>query len=95
MATSKAKPTDAETLKDLILWARKERVNVSHITVGACSLVMVDNAALGYEMVRRGETADPQGPGGLYEQFGGALMGAEGAPVAADTVEPTIEDDDE
>lgn len=86
---------DAETIRDLILWARKERINLSHVTVGQISLIMVDNAALGLELTRRGEETEPKGPGGLYEQYGGALLGAEGAPAAVETVEPTIEDDDE
>lgn len=93
MATSKPKATDADTAKDLILWARKERINISHITVGSISLVMVDNYAL--RELAQPRQAEPQTPGGIYQQFGAAVLGGEGAPTPANTVEPTIEDDDE
>jgi hypothetical protein len=95
LGTKAPQASDAATLKDLILWARKERVNITHITVGSCSLVMVDNAAYSHELHRRGTEVEPKGPGGLYEQFGGALLGGDGAPAAVETVEPTVEDDDE
>jgi hypothetical protein len=97
MATSRGKqgppPTDADTAKDLILWARKERINISHITVGSISLVMVDNHALR-------ELAQPTDPApdvrqGIYAQYGGGLLGGGDAAPAVGTVEPTIEDDDD
>lgn len=84
---------DAQTIRDLILWARKERINISHVTVGAISLVMVDNAAL-RELAQPRETT-PDKPGGIYSQFGGAILGTEQAPTPSGGIEPTIEDDDE
>lgn len=85
--------TDADTLKDLILWFRRERINASHITVGSISVVMVDNHSL-RELAQPRETT-PATPGGIYQQYGGAVLGGPEAPTPSGGVEPTIEDDDE
>lgn len=80
--------SDVEQVKDFLLWARKQRIAITQLTVGEVTLVVND---LGMpDDVKRPEPAPSRKS--IYETFGGDAL--EQATNGVDTVEPTEEDDD-
>ena len=90
MPSTKPKMIDVAAVKDLLLWLRKERIAVQHVTVGDVSLVV----AMDHGMVHVDDERKPSERirKSIIEEYGGALF-APPEPEHADVVEPTIEDD--
>lgn len=82
--------SDADQAKELLMWARKQRIAVGEISVGTVRMVVAD-LALGDDGGKR--TDEPAAPRKtLYQEYGGdALEEAKGPG----TVEPTEEDEDD
>lgn len=89
MPRKKAPITDADQVKALLLWARRERIVVSQMTVGDVTVVVSD-LALATAVVP--PKSDEQQRQNLYERFGGELL-AQATKEDDDTT--TTYDDDE
>jgi hypothetical protein len=81
---------DANTVQELLMWARKQRIAIGEISVGSVRMVVAD-LALGDDGPKRSdEPAHTRKT--LYQEYGGdALEEAK----ATGTVEPTEEDEDD
>lgn len=88
----KTKFIDVDAMKDLLLWARKERIALSQVQVGDVSLVVT----MDHRIIRADEDHKPRESGrkSIIEEYGGALFAAPEAATEADTVETTVEDED-
>jgi len=84
--------TDDERSKDLLLWARKQRIAVQRITVGDVSIDLVDYRLAESEgpVVRSEREAKRT----IYNEFAGPLAGDAGL-VEKEDENAVIEDDDE
>lgn len=72
VTTKKAPTTDAETLKDLVLWARANKLLVNEIQVGAIHIHYSD---LGVNVgAALGEKTDEEAKRTIYERYGKALF---------------------
>lgn len=80
--------TTIEQLQDLLLWARKERIVLSSVTLGDVT-VSVDRD---YGLVPpSGPSSVPERKKSIFEQYAGALMHDEPAPGSLETI---VEDDE-
>ena len=82
MTTKKTKSptTDAEQAKDLLLWARRQRIVVNEVHVGTVHLVVADLALATTVTPPKSEEAASRS---LYARYGGDML-----------AEVTKEDDD-
>jgi hypothetical protein len=89
---SKIKSIDVAAVKDLLLWLRKERIAVQHVTIGEVALVVT----MDHRMTHADQDRKPSEPArqGIIEQYGGALFSPPPVEDADDVIEPTVEDDD-
>lgn len=89
--TTKPKPKATDNtarVKELLLWARKERIAVGHVHVGDVEMTVSD-LGIGAgdprpEIVKRRN---------IIEEYGGSAL--EHAERLGSTVDPTVEDDDD
>lgn len=93
MTTTKAKPSEVDAVKDLLLWARKERLALQHVQVGNVSVVVTIDHRMQHADgdVRKPAEGVRQS---IIEQYGGALFNPP-EPEAGEVSEPTIEEDDD
>ena len=83
--------SDADQLRDLLLWARKERIVLRDITIGTVGVTIERDHKMD---LPSGAVAVPERKLSLVEQMAGPLLQklqGEGVP---DVNEPTVEDDD-
>lgn len=86
MATSSTK-----ALRDLLLWARRERIVLSSISIGGLS-VTVDRDYL-LTPPSGPVTQQPAAPTNIYQQYAGKILDGIAPEVTTETVEPTEEDE--
>lgn len=84
-----------QAIKDLLLWARKERILLNHVKVGDVEVVVTTDYKLTAPAVAR-EIGEPAKEPTFREYMAGDLLNPPAATRdASDVNEPTIEDDDE
>lgn len=69
MATKRI--TDADTLKSLVMWARRERIAVHTLTVGTIHMEFSDLQAAGPPPRVK---SDDDAKATIYQRYGGALL---------------------
>ncbi len=89
----KKQSTDTAAVKDLLLWARKERIVLQQVQIGTVAVVVTMDHRLAHHDgdERRPTEVARQG---IIEQYGGALFNPPVTP-SEDVAEPTVEDDDD
>lgn len=87
--------TDAATAKDLLLWARQNRIALAQVIVGSVSLVVtMDHRLQHVDGNERNPSAEARQS--IIEQYGGALFNPPAPEEEPDAeVEPTEQDDDD
>ena len=86
--------TEAEQAKDLLLWARQQRIAMSQVCVGSVVLTVTMDHGMRHIDTDRKPSEDARKS--IVEEYGGALF-APPDPSEADArpqMEPTVEDDD-
>lgn len=84
---------NVEAVKDLLLWARTNKLVVHGITVGDVTITCTDPVAVAQPgKPGRREPAKPQ-PGNVYEDIGGEAWRA--AVAEAEGRDPDLEDDND
>lgn len=93
--TLKTKSTPStDAIKDLLLWARKERIMLAHVQVG--DVVLTVTRDLRMASADDGRAPAEEARKSIYEQYAGPLN-LDPPPEVAETeptLEPTEEDDD-
>lgn len=90
--TKKTSPatTDLKAIKDLVLWARRERIAVDALTVGTISMQFRDLALGGPATTQK---SDAEAASTIYEKYGKALF--EQADPADGAFDSVLEEDAE
>lgn len=86
------KKSDAEQLQALLLWARKEKIVLRDVTIGAVSVTVERDHKL--EVGGKDAPAPPRRPSFVEEFAGPLLQQMQGQSAAPETNEPTVEDED-
>lgn len=96
---SLAQLPDVPAIKDLLIWARRERISISQVTVGGVTIAGVYDRKMDADDGRKPmDAAREEVRSSIIEQYAGPLMsGISDSPDAetAEEVETTVEDDDD
>lgn len=84
--------SSTKALRELLLWARKEKIVLSSVTLQGVTVTVERDYGL---QLPKGTDVPPEPKQSLYQQFGAALFGQAQTPAAESTNEPTVEDEDE
>lgn len=95
MPSTKKKPsTDLEAAKALLLWARRERISFQQVAINGVVLTGIVDAKLADMIAEPRQGVPEQARKSIYEEMGGPLFGGP-SETNTETVEPTVEDDDD
>lgn len=84
---------DAETAKELLLWARKESIVVSSLKVGNVELVANDLRLAASLTPSKKDLSDEAAAKNLYAEYGGGIL--ETAEQQAEEAVDAFEDEDD